>query len=145
MRMIIDTDSGDSEQYYVESEDKDVQKFLTNEVTEINRQRSRLLLSIEGQSELFIRRSNLVDDALNQFDFSNKTIFVKFKDYGFFMPKDISGREVVMHGKAFFRVTPVEELRHYAEDAGKSADEIAQITEAKRELSFLADGVILVD
>ncbi|RME99774.1 MAG: DUF4920 domain-containing protein [Bacteroidetes bacterium] len=72
-------------------------------------------------------------------------MMVRFKDYGFFMPKDISGREVVMHGKAFYRVTPVEELRHYAEDAGKSQEEIAAITEPKRELSFLADGVILLD
>lgn len=71
-------------------------------------------------------------------------MMVRFKDYGFFMPKDISGKEVIMNGKAFFRVTPVDELRHYAEDAGKSEAEIAAITQPKRELSFLADGVILV-
>lgn len=71
-------------------------------------------------------------------------MMVRFKDYGFFMPKDISGREVIMNGKAFYQVTPVDELRHYAEDAGKSQEEIDAITEPKRELSFLADGVILV-
>jgi hypothetical protein len=71
-------------------------------------------------------------------------MMVRFKDYGFFMPKDISGREVIMNGKAYYQLTPVDELRHYAEDAGKSAEEIAAITEPKRELSFLADGVILV-
>ena len=71
-------------------------------------------------------------------------MMVKFKDYGFFMPKDISGREVVMDGIAFYQVTSVEELRHYAEDAGKSAEEIAMITEPKRELHFLADGVKLL-
>jgi hypothetical protein len=74
----------------------------------------------------------------------DEEMMVKFKDYGFFMPKDISGREVVMHGKAFYQVTPVDELRHYAEDAGKSAEEIAQIMEPKRELHFLADGVQLL-
>lgn len=72
-------------------------------------------------------------------------MMVRFKDYGFFMPKDISGREVIMNGKAFYQVTPVDELRHYAEDAGKSQAEIEAITEPKRELSFLADGVILVE
>lgn len=71
-------------------------------------------------------------------------MMVKFKDYGFFMPKDISGREVIMNGIAFYEVTPVDELRHYAEDAGKTAEEIAMITEPKRELKFLADGVQLV-
>lgn len=71
-------------------------------------------------------------------------MMVKFKDYGFFMPKDISGREVIMHGIAYYEVTPVDELRHYAEDAGEPADKIAMITEPKRELKFLADGVQLV-
>lgn len=72
-------------------------------------------------------------------------MMVKFKDYGFFMPLDISGREVVMHGKAYYQTTPVDELRHYAEDAGQSAEEIAAITEPKRELRFLASGVLLLD
>lgn len=72
-------------------------------------------------------------------------MMVRFKDYGFFMPKDISGREVIMNGKAFYRTTPVGELQHYAEDAGKSKEEIAAITEPRHELSFLADGVILVN
>jgi hypothetical protein len=72
-------------------------------------------------------------------------MMVRFKDYGFFMPKDIAGREVIMNGKAFYQLTPVDELRHYAEDAGKSQEEIDAITEPKRELSFLADGVILVE
>ena len=72
-------------------------------------------------------------------------MMVKFKDYGFFMPMDISGREVVMNGIAYYETTPVDELRHYAEDAGKSAEEIAAITEPKKELKFLADGVILVE
>jgi len=75
----------------------------------------------------------------------NDGMMVKFKDYGFFMPKDIAGREVIMNGKAFYSVTPVDELRHYAEDAGKSEEEIAAITEPKNEMSFLADGVILLN
>lgn len=68
---------------------------------------------------------------------------VKFKDYGFFMPMDIAGKEVVLNGKAFVNEVPVEEQRHYAEDAGKSAEEIAKITEPKRTFSFVADGVLL--
>lgn len=70
-------------------------------------------------------------------------VMVKFKDYGFFMPKDISGKEVVINGKAFVNEVPVDEQRHYAEDAGASEEEIAKITEPKRTYSFLADGVLL--
>lgn len=68
---------------------------------------------------------------------------VKFKDYGFFVPKDIEEKEVVVHGKAFVSVVSVDEQRHYAEDGGQSAEEIAAITEPKRTLSFLADGVLI--
>ncbi len=71
-------------------------------------------------------------------------LFVKFKDYAFFMPKDCSGKEVVFSGKAYVEETSVDELRHYAEDAGKSADEIAKITQPKREYKFMASGVALL-
>lgn len=83
---------------------------------------------------------NIVTDAPND----TQEMFVKFKDYGFFMPKDIAGRQVVLDGYAFREVTPVDELRHYAEDEGKSAEEIAAITEPKEELKFMAAGVLLL-
>lgn len=70
-------------------------------------------------------------------------VMVKFKDYGFFMPKDISGKEVILNGKAYVNVVPVDEQRHYAEDAGKSAEEVAAITEPKKTYSFEADGVLI--
>ena len=68
-------------------------------------------------------------------------IFVQFKDYGFFMPKDLGGGEVVMKGYAYREMTSVEDLRHFAEDEGKSPEEIAAITEPEEELKFLASGV----
>ena len=71
-------------------------------------------------------------------------MFVKFKDYGFFVPKDISGQKVIMDGHAYREVTSVDELRHYAEDEGKSKEEIAAITEPVEELKFLASGVIVL-
>ena len=74
-----------------------------------------------------------------------QVMFVKFKDYGFFMPLDLSGKTVVMHGNAFVEETSVDELKHLAEDAGKSEDEIAKITAPKKEFKFLADGVVIVD
>lgn len=76
---------------------------------------------------------------------NGEDMFVKFKDYGFFVPKDIAGRKVVMEGKAFREETSVDELRHYAEDEGKSKEEIAAITEPKVELKFMASGVLLME
>ena len=68
---------------------------------------------------------------------------VRFKDYGFFMPLDANGREVVVNGKAYVTETSIEDLRHYAEDAGKTKEEIAKITQSKVEFAFEADGVLM--
>ncbi|MEJ2113782.1 MAG: DUF4920 domain-containing protein, partial [Flavobacteriaceae bacterium] len=59
------------------------------------------------------------------------------------VPKDISGKVVIIQGKAFINEVPVDELRHYAEDAGKSEEEIAQITSPKKTYSCEAEGVLL--
>jgi hypothetical protein len=69
-------------------------------------------------------------------------VMVRFKDYGFFMPLNATG-EVIVNGKAFVTEISVDELKHYAEDAGKSEAEIAAITEAEKTFAFEADGVLL--
>jgi hypothetical protein len=71
------------------------------------------------------------------------TMRVTFTDYGFFVPKDIDGKTVVVQGRAKVNTTSVEELRHYAEDAKKSKEEIEKITQPKVELVFEADGVVV--
>ena len=83
--------------------------------------------------------------TINSEDESKQKMMVKFKDYGFFMPLDLSGSTVVMQGKAFIETTSVDELRHYAEDAGKTKEEIAKIIEPKVELKFEATGVVVKD
>ncbi len=76
-------------------------------------------------------------------DLGDNEAMVKFKDYGFFMPKNIAGREVIVNGKAFVSEMSVEEQRHYAEDAGKSKEEVEAITAPKITYSFEADGVLV--
>ena len=69
--------------------------------------------------------------------------FVKFKDYGFFMPLNSAKSNVIVNGKAFVSVESVDELRHYAKDAGKSQAAIDSIVDPETTYSFLADGVLL--
>lgn len=71
------------------------------------------------------------------------TMRVTFKDYAFFVPKNAAGYTAVMQGRAYMDTIQVEDLRHYAEDAGASKDSIAKITEPALELSFEADGVVI--
>ncbi len=65
---------------------------------------------------------------------------VTFKDYGFFVPKNSKGHRMQVNGIAFIEMTDVETLRHYAEDAGKSESEIAEIIEPQLNFRFIADG-----
>lgn len=66
---------------------------------------------------------------------------VTFKDYGFFMPKDLAGHRIVAEGVLTEDVLSEADARHYAEDAGKSKSEIAKIKGDQRELTFEATGV----
>ena len=82
---------------------------------------------------------------LSQSPTDSTGLFVKFKDYGFFMPLDCEGSKVVMQGVAYNEVTPVDELKHYAEDEGKSEEEIAKITQPQVENKYLAKGVVMIE
>ncbi|SHJ76004.1 DUF4920 domain-containing protein [Flavobacterium haoranii] len=73
----------------------------------------------------------------------DKQAFVKFKDYGFFVPKNAQDKDVVVNGKAFVSVVSVDELKHYAKDEGKSQEAIDSIVEPKVTYSFMADGVLI--
>ena len=75
-----------------------------------------------------------------------KEMRVTFKDYGFFVPKEgVEGQIVVMEGVAQKKTTDVTTLKHFAEDAGKSEQEVASITSPKEELAFVATGVAIKD
>jgi hypothetical protein len=74
---------------------------------------------------------------------SDKSTFVKFKDYGFFVPKNAAESEVIIHGKAFVEVTSINDLKEYAKDAGKSKAAIDSIVAPETNYSFMADGVLI--
>ncbi|MFN7117884.1 MAG: DUF4920 domain-containing protein [Saprospiraceae bacterium] len=112
----------------------------------------QMLKQLQGKDSIAVKVVGTVDAVCQMkgcwmtINEANKPeMMVKFKDYGFFVPKDISGRKVVMQGFAYREVTSVDELRHYAEDAGKSKEEIEKITQPKEELKFMASGVLLLD
>jgi len=68
---------------------------------------------------------------------------VRFKDYGFYMPEGIEGKQVIAEGKAFIEEQSVDAQRHYAEDGGASAEEVLAITEPKLIYTFIAHGVLV--
>ena len=73
----------------------------------------------------------------------SKESFVKFKDYGFFVPLNADKQEAIVNGIAYVDVVSVDELKHYAKDAKKSQEEINKITKPKVTYAFQATGVLI--
>jgi hypothetical protein len=66
------------------------------------------------------------------------TLIVRFRNYGFFVPKQgVERKKAIVKGSAFMDTVSVEMLRHYAEDAGESEKDILKITEPEYVLFLL--------
>lgn len=74
---------------------------------------------------------------------NKKKMLIRFKDYGFFVPKDCDGKTAIIKGTAKKEVISVATLRHYAKDAGKTKKEIDAITKPEEKITFEATGVLL--
>ena len=70
---------------------------------------------------------------------SGERIRVTFKDYGFFVPKDAAGREVIIDGIASLKELDEETAKHFADDSGR---EFNPETDMK-EVSIVASGVLI--
>jgi hypothetical protein len=73
----------------------------------------------------------------------NTVMKVRFKDYGFFVPKNLKGKTVVLNGLAYNHTLSVADQRHYAQDAGKPAAEIRAITTPRKSITYTASGVMV--
>jgi len=76
---------------------------------------------------------------------NGESVMVRFTDYGYFVPADIVGKKIALEGRAKIKETSAERLKHYAEDRGASEAEIAKITEPRKDISIVADGVLVIN
>lgn len=74
----------------------------------------------------------------------NGNMMVRMKDHKFAVPVILNGKKIVIDGIATQTTTSVKQLKHFAEDAGKSKDEIAKITEPKKEIVIQAAGILVL-
>ena len=72
----------------------------------------------------------------------DETVRVVFEDYGFFVPLDSGGRTVRLRGVFEVREIPLDEARHYLEDAGRP-EEAAALTGPQQGYQITATGVLL--
>ncbi len=75
---------------------------------------------------------------------ANGPMRIKMADHAFLVPLSLNGKTIVAEGIATLKETTVEMLRHYAEDAGKTKEEIAAITSPKKEVSMETKGILVL-
>ena len=118
--------------------DNNIQSFQENKIDFLKNNKDDI--KIEGK----ILSTCPMKGCWMRLNIEKDTILVRFKNYGFFVPKNGSvGKSAIINGKISVDTISVAQLRHYAEDAGKSNLEISQINEPEITISFLADGVII--
>jgi len=95
---------------------------------------SQVPAAVTGKDSAYVQAEGVIKEVCQakgcwmKVDVGNgEEMLVRFKNYGFFVPKNAAGKKVILNGKAFEQVASVAEQRHYAEDAGKSKKEIARI------------------
>jgi hypothetical protein len=74
---------------------------------------------------------------------NGEALMVNMLDHAYEVPKDAAGKTVWAEGIAVRELIPVEMLKHYAEDAGKSQEEIDAISEPEWKYTLDAKGVII--
>ncbi|MEZ4873428.1 MAG: DUF4920 domain-containing protein [Bdellovibrionales bacterium] len=68
---------------------------------------------------------------------------VVFKDYGFTVPKDLSGRSVKLQGKVVRKLISVREQKHYLKDEKAPPSKINAVRKPKATFRFIASAVEL--
>ena len=111
---------------------------------------NQLVAQMQGKDSLKIKLTGKIEEVcqkkgcwMNMNIGNNQSMKISFKDYAFFIPKDAAGKTAFIEGVAFKDTTSIAELQHYAEDGGKTKEEIAKITAPEINISFEANGVIL--
>lgn len=111
-----------------------------------------LIAKMETSDSLFIKLNGEIAACCQhsgcwmEIDLNDSTTLkVTFKDYAFVIPTNSKGKRAWIEGYATKGIIPVETLRNYAVEDGKSAEEINRITKPEVEYTFEAKGVLLKD
>ena len=108
-----------------------------------------LMKELEGKDSVYATFAGTVSAACQAkgcwmtMDVAGNEMFVKFKDYGFFVPKNSADHDAILHGWAYQDTVSVKDRIEYAKDANASEEEIAAITEPEIKLTFMAEGVVM--
>jgi len=74
-------------------------------------------------------------------DETGTEVLVRFRDYGFFVPRNAMRRQAWVVGTPQKQTLSIEALQHLAHGAGRTEAEIAAITRPEDRLTIIADAV----
>lgn len=109
----------------------------------------QLMKQLAGKDSLYTTVAGNVKAACQakgcwmSMDVAGTEMFVKFRDYGFFVPKNSAEHDAIIKGWAYLDTVSVKDRIEYAKDAEASEEEIAAITEPEVKLTFMAEGVVM--
>jgi len=102
--------------------------------------------SVDAKVKGFIASSCKHSGCWMDIDLGNsQTVHVTFKDDAFTIPLTAAGKNAVVQGVAYREMIPVETLKNFAREDGKSEEEIAAIVDPAWKYNFIATGVIIED
>lgn len=97
----------------------------------------RKAVQLEGRVEKICERKG----CWMQLRDGEQTLRVTFKNYGFFVPKSLENKPVLVEGVLKERVQSIAEQKHLLEDAGAPREVIAAVTSEKKVHEFVANAV----
>lgn len=67
-----------------------------------------------------------------------------FKNYGFFVPKDIVGKKVRVQGVMEQKTVSAAEIRHFMKDEGRPLKDVKKVKTGQTKYQFTADAVEII-
>jgi len=111
---------------------------------------AELPAKLQGKETVEVKVSGKVKEVCKaegcwlKMETADGAMMIKMKDHSFLVPLSMNGKTIVVDGIATLKETSVEMQKHYAEDAGKSKEEIAAIKEPKKEITMQAKGILVL-
>jgi hypothetical protein len=126
------------------------EKVTANDAITVEQLQQLLQQKDEGNKKADVKIKGVVTDVCTmegcwiKVQSATGKMMVKMKDHKFTVPVALNGKTVIIDGEAEEKITSIAQLKHYAEDAGKSKEEIAAIKEPKKEIVIDAKGVLVM-
>jgi hypothetical protein len=126
------------------------EKITADKAITVHQLQNLLLSKSEGSRKAEVKIKGVVTDVCTmegcwiKVQSPDGKMMVKMKDHKFTVPVALNGKTVIIDGAAEEKITSVEQLRHFAVDAGKSKEEVAAIKEPKKEIVIDAKGVLVL-